>query len=1000
MSKRPRGCKVAVESATVTPIDSHSALFGKLLRGQEAVRNAEVAPKEDADEIPTPVAATTDSTKVPCTTGPCAVCEEAGASVVCELYCGKHFHSTCLPELRGRSRLGLPVWPNWVCPRCRGVHRLGPVVVPEGGDPSISAQERVANSNVFGLLDVAAGLRHGAGRNLHHLHDESCRKCGGAGTPTDPLVLCDGDVCRRAWHVACVPELAAGGVPEGSWICPECPPQNTIPLTHDKRADSVTAALGTDELPGASSPLQCAVFGEGGAAGYAASASCVQVETGVGKKEQVAIATDAAVELVAASVPFDGVLPLWAGGERSWEALVQRAQADRAKREQPPEFTRIKANRWTVKRPKLWLASRGIARSRGGDGDTCLCHVTNSHCGDTCLNRSLNMECTKATCGYGVDDERRCHNRDLQRHTKGKVIARPTPGKGWGLFAASDIPSGALVIEYVGEILDDAGTEARLREYKAAGQRHFHIMEISKDLVIDAGRCGNDSRFVNHSCRPNCGALKKDVGGETRVGIFALEDIRAGAELTYDYRFVAFEEERWECQCGEPTCRRFLGVSKKEVVNALALEACGVRAELKRNDKAASAGGDAGDSVRRLHQDNPLVFHDCRQRSGSPTDVDTLKQLSVFDLDEREVEWARHQRIFIVGSEMPAPNAFDESKSRKRATRRAIRSHSIPPRLTATAESTPDWLSDCHRSWHRYCVLRTVAEEAKTASAASVLSASQPRELESVALSPAMAGSKKRGRAARHKASANSPASLAAAVVVPGTAPPIMLTRPRIGVRRGRYAMLLRLRTDLLAALRQPMYSHERTGDGQVGPSDDQGRVMEGSCGPSIALALLSSCVRTAAQRSSTEGDADGSPLSRASTVTALQSVSHFASTLAPDLCTAATLWVTGEYLRGDDVSAGLANTDGGADGNDVTCAKCFCGGSLVCCDTCPRSFHLSCAGLSPYEMPAGTWNCPICRGKRAAARRGRAGEAEAGGLSAERAEAILRLAMSSITLR
>jgi hypothetical protein len=464
------------------------------------------------------------------------------------------------------------------------VHRLGPVVVPEGGDPSISAQERVANSNVFGLLDVAAGLRHGAGRNLHHLHDESCRKCGGAGTPTDPLVLCDGDVCRRAWHVACVPELAAGGVPEGSWVCPECPPQNTIPLSHDKGADSVTAALGTDELPGASSPLQCAVFGEGGAAGYAASASCVQ---GVGKKEQVAIATDAAVELVAASVPFDGVLPLWAGGERSWEALVQRAQADRAKREQPPEFTRIKANRWTVKRPKLWLASRGIARSRGGDGDTCLCHVTNSHCGDTCLNRSLNMECTKATCGYGVDDERRCHNRDLQRHTKGKVIARPTPGKGWGLFAASDIPSGALVIEvracrsikiltgldrsarcvfcspltqYVGEILDDAGTEARLREYKAAGQRHFHIMEISKDLVIgentdrpwhsfllfcmisapllcvallstDAGRCGNDSRFVNHSCRPNCGALKKDVGGETRVGIFALEDIRAGAEL-------------------------------------------------------------------------------------------------------------------------------------------------------------------------------------------------------------------------------------------------------------------------------------------------------------------------------------------------------------------------------------------------------------------------------------------------------------------------------------
>jgi SET domain-containing protein len=32
----------------------------------------------------------------------------------------------------------------------------------------------------------------------------------------------------------------------------------------------------------------------------------------------------------------------------------------------------------------------------------------------------------------------------------------PTPGKGWGVLAGADIPSGAFIIEYVGEIIDEA----------------------------------------------------------------------------------------------------------------------------------------------------------------------------------------------------------------------------------------------------------------------------------------------------------------------------------------------------------------------------------------------------------------------------------------------------------------------------------------------------------------------------------------------------------------
>ena len=31
-----------------------------------------------------------------------------------------------------------------------------------------------------------------------------------------------------------------------------------------------------------------------------------------------------------------------------------------------------------------------------------------------------------------------------------------TPGKGWGVFAGADIPAGSFIMEYVGEIIDEA----------------------------------------------------------------------------------------------------------------------------------------------------------------------------------------------------------------------------------------------------------------------------------------------------------------------------------------------------------------------------------------------------------------------------------------------------------------------------------------------------------------------------------------------------------------
>lgn len=57
---------------------------------------------------------------------------------------------------------------------------------------------------------------------------------------------------------------------------------------------------------------------------------------------------------------------------------------------------------------------------------------------------------------------------------------------------------------------------------------------------IDASKKGNESRFMNHSCKPNCELQKWIVGNQFRIGIFALEDVPAYKELTFDYKFERY----------------------------------------------------------------------------------------------------------------------------------------------------------------------------------------------------------------------------------------------------------------------------------------------------------------------------------------------------------------------------------------------------------------------------------------------------------------------------
>jgi len=88
-------------------------------------------------------------------------------------------------------------------------------------------------------------------------------------------------------------------------------------------------------------------------------------------------------------------------------------------------------------------------------------------------------------------------------------------------------------------------------------------MELHSQFIIDAGRMGNMARFINHSCNPNCDALKWYVGNNMRIGIFAGRDIPKDAEITYDYQWDHFSLNKVACKCGADNCVGFLGGKPK-----------------------------------------------------------------------------------------------------------------------------------------------------------------------------------------------------------------------------------------------------------------------------------------------------------------------------------------------------------------------------------------------------------------------------------------------------
>ncbi|KAI0085131.1 hypothetical protein BDY19DRAFT_1076687 [Irpex rosettiformis] len=154
------------------------------------------------------------------------------------------------------------------------------------------------------------------------------------------------------------------------------------------------------------------------------------------------------------------------------------------------------------------------------------------------------FECN-ALCGCDED----CRNRVVQHGRKHAINIEKTKEKGWGVFAAEHIPAKTFVGIYSGEFITDVEGETRGKIYHLGSRTYlfdidfWHLKKGKEDwevkYCVDAFHAGNFTRYLNHSCEPNCLLVPVYINEpdleKPMLAIFTSKDVYVHQELCFSY---------------------------------------------------------------------------------------------------------------------------------------------------------------------------------------------------------------------------------------------------------------------------------------------------------------------------------------------------------------------------------------------------------------------------------------------------------------------------------
>ncbi|GAU11298.1 hypothetical protein TSUD_342890 [Trifolium subterraneum] len=187
-----------------------------------------------------------------------------------------------------------------------------------------------------------------------------------------------------------------------------------------------------------------------------------------------------------------------------------------------------------------------LCRNRFGGCHCNKTHCRSRHCPCFAALRECDPDVCKncwVSCGDGSLGESshraegQCENMMLLLgRKKHKILWGRSDITGWGAFLKNPANKNDFLGEYTGELVCHEEAEKRGKFYDDTGFSSF-LFNLNDTYCLDAFRKGNKLKFANHSLKPNCYAKAMLVGGDHRVGIYAMEDIKAGEELLYHYHY-------------------------------------------------------------------------------------------------------------------------------------------------------------------------------------------------------------------------------------------------------------------------------------------------------------------------------------------------------------------------------------------------------------------------------------------------------------------------------
>lgn len=190
-------------------------------------------------------------------------------------------------------------------------------------------------------------------------------------------------------------------------------------------------------------------------------------------------------------------------------------------------------------------------------------------------------------CHNGCSCSLQCPNRVVERGRTVPLQIFRTRDRGWGVRCPVDIKKGQFVDRYLGEIITSKEADRRRAEATVSRRKDVYLFALDKfsdpnsldpllaapPLEVDGEWMSGPTRFINHSCDPNMRIFAR-VGDHADkhihdLALFAIRDIPAGEELTFDYvdgledmdsdaHDPSLTKDMTKCLCGTARCRGYL----------------------------------------------------------------------------------------------------------------------------------------------------------------------------------------------------------------------------------------------------------------------------------------------------------------------------------------------------------------------------------------------------------------------------------------------------------